>query len=185
MILPPPRLKKKKKSLPLAHRCLSCLPPQLHLISVLESGLPNDVVGESAADTSPDCKPDPAALLRTQDLLKRCKGEAQGAGIANVKMTTLVSCVGGSADMVSAPAWPGLGEARRGGAPLCACGSKQTSGAAAALHAGRVLRACCACRWFIPARRGATSPSLRRGRMQTCWCWGRAAWAACGGSWAA
>ncbi|EFN58699.1 hypothetical protein CHLNCDRAFT_140327 [Chlorella variabilis] len=72
---------------------------ELHLISVLESGLPNDVVGESAADTSPDCKPDPAALLRTQDLLKRCKGEAQGAGIANVKMTTLVSCVGGSADM--------------------------------------------------------------------------------------
>ncbi len=133
-------------------------PLQLHLISVLESGLANDVVGESAADSSPDCKPDPIALQKTQDLLQvrcslgfvianscskqqspllplpaahccaswsclksgpcsapgpssapapghlrvqRCKGEAQGAGIKNVKMTTLVSCAGGSADMVS------------------------------------------------------------------------------------
>ncbi|KAI7845225.1 hypothetical protein COHA_001269 [Chlorella ohadii] len=72
---------------------------ELHLISVLESGLANDVVGESAADSSPDCKPDPIALQKTQDLLQRCKGEAQGAGIKNVKMTTLVSCAGGSADM--------------------------------------------------------------------------------------
>lgn len=76
--------------------------PQLHLVSVLESGLANDVVGESAADSSPDCKPDPVALQRTQDLLQKCKGEAQGGGIKNVKMTTLVSCVGGSADMVRA-----------------------------------------------------------------------------------
>jgi hypothetical protein len=68
---------------------------------VLESGLPNDVVGESGgADISNDCKPDPVALMRTQDLLKQCKGEAQAAGIKNVKLTTLVSCVGGSADMV-------------------------------------------------------------------------------------
>jgi hypothetical protein len=74
---------------------------ELHLISVLESGLPNDVVGESGgADISNDCKPDPVALMRTQDLLKQCKGEAQVAGINNVKLTTLVSCVGGSADMV-------------------------------------------------------------------------------------
>lgn len=127
---------------------------------MLESGLANDVVGESAADSSPDCKPDPVALQKTQDLLQvghggvgrpgldrvgqgdkkkeardhccrcqcsllprqvrtlvsstfthlplgvyaqKCKGEAQGAGIKNVKMTTLVSCVGGSADMVSSP----------------------------------------------------------------------------------
>lgn len=42
----------------------TCL--QLHLVSVLESGLPNDVVGESAADSSPDCKPDPVALQKTQ-----------------------------------------------------------------------------------------------------------------------
>lgn len=76
--------------------------PQLHLISVLEAGgsLPNEVPGESAADSAPDCKPDPMALAKTQDLLQKCKGEATGAGIKNVKMTTLVSCVGGSADMV-------------------------------------------------------------------------------------
>lgn len=53
---------------------------ELHLVSVLESGLAHEVVGESAAEGSPDCKPDPAALLRTQDLLQQCKGEAVGAG---------------------------------------------------------------------------------------------------------
>ncbi|KAL4853436.1 hypothetical protein ACK3TF_005573 [Chlorella vulgaris] len=73
---------------------------ELHLISVLDSGgVATDLVGESAPDSNPDCKPDPMALLRTQDLLRSCKDEAEAAGMHNVKMTTLVSCVGGSADM--------------------------------------------------------------------------------------
>ncbi len=65
-------------------------------------GVATDLVGESAPDSNPDCKPDPMALLRTQDLLRSCKDEAEAAGMHNVKMTTLVSCVGGSADMVGA-----------------------------------------------------------------------------------
>lgn len=31
--------------------------------------------------------------------MQHCKGTVKDAGIRNVKMTTLVSCVGGSADM--------------------------------------------------------------------------------------
>ncbi len=61
---------------------------QLHLISVLESGRANEVPGESAADDAGECKPDPTALLRTQDLLKRCKEDAAGAGIRNVSAGT-------------------------------------------------------------------------------------------------
>lgn len=58
---------------------------QLHLISVLDSGKSNEVPGESAADDAGECKPDPTALLRTQDLLKQCKEDAAGAGIKNVR----------------------------------------------------------------------------------------------------
>lgn len=72
---------------------------ELHLISVLESGKSNEVPGESAPDDAGECKPDPTALLRTQDLLKQCKEDAAGAGIKNVRLTTLVSCVGGSTNM--------------------------------------------------------------------------------------
>lgn len=64
-------------------------PPQLHLISVLEAGgsLPNEVPGETASDAGAggDCRPDPVALQKTQDLLQRCKGTAAEQGIKNVK----------------------------------------------------------------------------------------------------
>lgn len=72
---------------------------ELHLISVLESGMPNEVPGESGSADVGDCKPNPEALLRTQDLLRQCREDAQQAGINNVKLTTLVSCAGGSTDM--------------------------------------------------------------------------------------
>lgn len=47
---------------------------------MLESGLANDVVGESAADSSLDCKPDPIALQKTQDLLQARRGVAGRRG---------------------------------------------------------------------------------------------------------
>jgi hypothetical protein len=56
---------------------------ELHLISVLESGLANDVVGESAADSSPDCKPDPIALQKTQDLLQVRPGPLRAAAVCS------------------------------------------------------------------------------------------------------
>ena len=86
---------------------------QLHLVSVLESPSAVEIGGEAgevALDTS--CKPDPVALLKTQDLLQQCKSQAQAAGVANVRLTTLVSCVGGSADTVRSAvlcaAWHGV-----------------------------------------------------------------------------
>jgi hypothetical protein len=104
-----------------------CPPPpprpgaaQLHLVSVLEPGLPNDVVGESTADSSLECKPNPEALARTQELLRRCRGEAEGAGLRSIKATTLVSCTGGSADMVGAVAGPCAGSTRCWGSWLLA-----------------------------------------------------------------
>lgn len=168
--------------------------PQLHLISVLESGLANDVVGESAADSSPDCKPDPAALMKTQDMLQSCKQSAVGAGIKNVKMTTLVSCVGGSTDMVRCRVGGSLGGGRREARrrphrrsrasvmPGCNCvptpacarwpGCVRAHACPAATHRQRPL---------CPPCRAATSRSMLMARAQTCWCWAAGAWAASSG----
>lgn len=61
---------------------------------MLESGKSNEVPGESAPDDAGECKPDPTALLRTQDLLKQCKEDAAGAGIKNVSLGKVWSGAG-------------------------------------------------------------------------------------------
>ncbi|KAL6775798.1 hypothetical protein ACKKBG_A18530 [Auxenochlorella protothecoides x Auxenochlorella symbiontica] len=74
---------------------------ELHIISVLEpaSGGNFASTAETAYPVSmQECKPDPLALERAQAFLKKCREEAQKQGVADVKLATLVTCVGGAAD---------------------------------------------------------------------------------------
>lgn len=45
-----------------------------------------------------ECKPHPLQLERVCTFLKSCREDLRAAGVENVKLTTLVSCIGGSTD---------------------------------------------------------------------------------------
>ena len=74
---------------------------EIHIISVLDPGQRPDVVsGEGTYILDDDCKPNPLQLEKRAALLKQYQAAvAANSGTKNVKMTTLVSCVGGSADL--------------------------------------------------------------------------------------
>jgi nucleotide-binding universal stress UspA family protein len=75
----------------------------LHMVSVLEPATRPDfsAAGEAVWPLGdPDvCTADPEKLERACAFLKRCREEAQRAGVRDVRLSTLVSCVGGSSDL--------------------------------------------------------------------------------------
>lgn len=76
---------------------------ECHVVCVLEPALRGDfaISQESgmAYEGSDECKPDPLVLQRTQQMLLEKREELKNQGITNVKLTTLVSCVGGAHDI--------------------------------------------------------------------------------------
>ncbi|KAG7669528.1 hypothetical protein Ndes2526B_g05869 [Nannochloris sp. 'desiccata'] len=77
---------------------------EVHLISVLDPGQRPDIstAGESSylLLENADCKPNPLQLEQRALMLKKYQAAvAANSGSNNVKMTTLVSCVGGSTDL--------------------------------------------------------------------------------------
>lgn len=76
----------------------------VHVISVLEPAQRPDIL--TAAESSypvpeeEECKPDPIQLDRRCEMLKTMKKElTEMSGAKDVKLSTLVSCVGGSTDL--------------------------------------------------------------------------------------
>lgn len=75
---------------------------EITLVSVLEPAAGASFMTSETpsfpADATEACVPDPVHLERTQATLKTFKSDLEKQGFKDVKMTTLVSCVGGSAD---------------------------------------------------------------------------------------
>ncbi|GAB4820467.1 hypothetical protein N2152v2_007513 [Parachlorella kessleri] len=76
---------------------------ELHVITVLEPVMRSDFSSSAesglAYEGSEGCKPDPIALERSQKLLVDTREDLNKQGLKNVKLTTLVSCVGGANDI--------------------------------------------------------------------------------------
>lgn len=77
---------------------------EVHLISVIEAAGRPDVSSYQGDSTylvqDGNCKPNPLLLEKRADLLKNFQSEvSKSAGTGNIKLTTLVSCIGGSADL--------------------------------------------------------------------------------------
>ena len=76
---------------------------EVHIISVLDPGARPDITaaGESSyVLDETECKPNPLLLERRAKMLKEYQSTvAANSGTKNVKLTTLVSCVGGSTDL--------------------------------------------------------------------------------------
>jgi nucleotide-binding universal stress UspA family protein len=77
---------------------------EVHLISVLDPGKRPEISlsGESSFVLleNTDCKPNPLQLEQRAKMLKKYQAAvAANSGSKNVKMTTLVSCIGGSSDV--------------------------------------------------------------------------------------
>jgi len=75
---------------------------EVHLVSVLEPSSRPDFVAAAESSypvESTECKPDPIQLEKRCKMLKDYQSTLNDAGAKDVKLTTLVSCIGGSSDL--------------------------------------------------------------------------------------